>query len=104
MSASLVVLCIDDAKRRTWCDKLRALGWLVTDAKDVQSAIDLAFAHQPQVVVVSVDLTDAVGYHFIRAMRSGIEHDVKIVGITDVLSPTLSTAGFDLIATEPVDF
>ena len=105
MSARLVVLGADDGQRQVWCDKLRAFGWTVTDTNDVQSAIDLAFKHKPHVIVIAAELPDAGGYHFIRAMRSAVEHDVKIVGIArGELSPELSTAGFDVIVTEPVDF
>ena len=101
-----LVLTAHDEDRARWCDQLRARGWTVYDAADIQSAIDVAVRHHPVVVVTAVALPNLTGLHFVRTLRGVVEHDVKIVGVADATqrSPELRAGGFDLIVSEPIDF
>jgi CheY-like chemotaxis protein len=106
MSAPLVVLCADDKRRRAWCEELGAYGWQVFAAREIQAAIDLAQQHQPQVIVTAVALPGASSAHFTRALRSVVEADVTIIGISEPaqLEAALGDGGFELVVTAPVDF
>ena len=106
MAATLIVLCSDDEERRSWCAQLAAFGWRIYEAREIQAAIALAQTQQPHVVVTAVALPSGSGSHFVRALRSVVEHDVKIVGIAEAadLASALTDGGFDLVVTRPVDF
>ena len=106
MPATLLVLCADDEERQSWRAQLAAFGWQIYEAREIQAAVALAQTQQPRVVVTAVALPSGAGSHFVRALRSVVEHDVKIVGIAETaeLASALTDGGFDLVVTRPVDF
>jgi len=104
MSTRLVLLGADDELRDLWRDELVARGHTVHAAHDLTAAIKLAQQHQPRVVLTTVRLPNLNGFHFVRSLRSVVDDDVKIIGVTEAVTPELSTGGFDLIVTQPIDF
>ena len=106
MAATLLVLNADDEERRSCCAQLAGFGWRIYEAREIQAAVALAQQFQPRVVVTAVALPSGSGFHFVRALRTVVEHDVKIVGIAEAseLASALTDGGFDLVVTRPVDF
>jgi CheY-like chemotaxis protein len=98
-----VVLCADQVSRHAWQLELEARGWQASAATDIKSAIDAAIRFQPQAIVTTVQLPDLTGYHFVRTLRSVIEHDIKVVGVGQS-SPDTADAGFDHFVEPPLDF
>lgn len=92
--------------RRTFAAGLRALGWNVITAADLKTAVDLAIAHQPDVIVSELALPDVKGFHFVRALRGAVDHDVRVIGMTgslDARAAAAEQAGFDHVYAKPVD-
>ncbi len=99
----VVVLCADQVARDAWRLELQARGWDASATHDIKSAIDAAIRIQPQAIVTTVQLPDLTGYHFVRTLRSVIEHDIKVVGVGES-SPETADAGFDHFVEMPLDF
>ena len=102
----MVLVDEDDDLRRTMCDSFRLHGWGVSEARNLRSAIDAALTAQPHVIVTELLLPGAREYHFVRALRSSVEHDLVIVGVTRS-SPNkfadAKLAGFDMVFEKPID-
>jgi CheY-like chemotaxis protein len=102
------MLIVDDNEdmRRTLMTHFRTAGWDVDVARDVHTAIESALVFQPHVILSELLLPDARGYFFARTLRSIIEHDIRIVGITHVSQQMFEqarVAGFDVVFAKPVD-
>jgi CheY-like chemotaxis protein len=102
------MLIIDDNEdmRRTLLAHFRTEGWDVDVAHDVRTAIESALVFQPQVILSELLLPDARGYHFARTLRSIIDHDIRIVGITRQSQHVFEqarVAGFDVVFAKPID-
>lgn len=96
----------DDEPRRALSGQFRKLGWRVSEARDVRSAVEAALEAQPRVILTRLQLPDAIGFHFVRTFRSTIEHDVVLVGITSLpvhLCIGAKLAGLDLIVEKPLN-
>ena len=103
MLGNIVVISADDASRKLWREQLEARGWKVGEARDARSAMSLVMREQPQVIVTAVQLPDASRHHFVRGLRSAVDHDVKMIGV-GALSGDARYAGFDLLVQAPIDF
>jgi CheY-like chemotaxis protein len=102
------MLIVDDNEdmRRTLMAHFRSAGWDVDVARDVHTAIESALVFQPHVILSELLLPDARGYFFARTLRSIIDHDIRIVGITHVshqLFEQARIAGFDVVFAKPID-
>ena len=103
MPGNIVVISADDASRQLWREQLEARGWKVGEARDARSAMNLVMREQPHVIVTAVQLPDASRQHFVRGLRSAVDHDVKVIGVGR-LSGDARYAGFDLLVQVPIDF
>jgi CheY-like chemotaxis protein len=102
------MLIIDDQEdiQRTLLAHFRALGWDVDVARDVRTAVESALTFQPHVIISELLLPDARGYFFARTLRSIVEHDIRLVGITrlsDEVFEQARTAGFDVVFAKPIE-
>jgi CheY-like chemotaxis protein len=102
------VLIVDDNDdhRRDLVVSFHALGWDVDVAQDVRTAIESALAFQPHVIVSELLLPDARGYFFARTLRSIIDHDIRLVGVTRLSEQVFEQArdaGFDVVFAKPID-
>jgi CheY-like chemotaxis protein len=102
------ILIIDDNEdmRRDLIAHFRSVGWDVDVATDVRTAIESSLAFQPHVIVSELLLPDARGYFFARTLRSIIDHDIRLVGITRLSQQVFAqarTAGFDVVFAKPID-
>lgn len=69
-------------------------------------AIESALAFQPHVIVSELRLPDARGYFFARTLRSIIDHDIRLVGVTRLSEQVFEQArdaGFDVVFAKPID-
>ena len=78
----MVLVDDDEALRRTSSHAFRQRGWDVTEAHDLRSAVDAALTTQPHIIVTELLLPDAREFHFVRALRSSVDNDVAIIGVT----------------------
>jgi len=102
------VLVIDDDHdlRLSLAEDLRRLNWIVETAATGQTGIDAAMKGQPDIVITELALPDVQALSFARTLRSCIEDDALIVGITSTpaqLQADARTSGFDLVFAKPVD-
>jgi CheY-like chemotaxis protein len=102
------ILVVDDNEdiRRDLLTHFRTLGWDVDVAHDVRTAIESALTFQPHVIVSELHLPDARGYFFARSLRSIIEHDIQLVGLTRLSEQVFEqarSAGFDVVFAKPLD-
>lgn len=102
------VLIVDDHEdtRRDLVAHFRSLGWDVDMAFDVKTAIESAIAFQPHAIVSELLLPDARGYFFARTLRSIIDHDIRLVGLTRLSHQVFEearVAGFDVVFAKPID-
>jgi CheY-like chemotaxis protein len=102
----LVVEDNEDARRMMEA-MLTLEGHSVCAAADGASALDVANAWRPDVVLMDIGLPDMIGYDVARRMRqSGLDGHVKLVAITGYGQARderrAYAAGFDLHLTKPV--
>jgi CheY-like chemotaxis protein len=102
------VLIVDDHadSRSDLVAHFRSLGWDVDFATDVKTAIESALAFQPHAIVSELLLPDARGYFFARTLRSIIDHDIRLVGLTRLSHHVFEearVAGFDVVFAKPMD-
>jgi CheY-like chemotaxis protein len=107
-SAERRVLIIDDNQdtRRDLVAHFPTQGWEVEVARDVKTAIESALELQPHVIVSELLLPDARGYFFARTLRSIIDHDIRLVGVTRLSHQVFEQArlaGFDVVFAKPID-
>jgi CheY-like chemotaxis protein len=102
------VLVIDESTsvRMNLAGLLRGLRWHVDTAPSAQLALDTIARCHPDVVLTELQLPDGRGLHFARKLRSMVEHDLVVVGVTR-LPPSLRmearSAGYDAVFPKPVD-
>ena len=89
--------------RRLVAEHFRSRQWHVVSASDFRSALDLAAEHQPHVIVTEVTLVDARGPHFVRALKTVIDHDVRVIAVTDVPAELVPPRAFDMFFAKPAD-
>lgn len=85
---------------------LRELGWNVIVAADAREAIARAADAQPVAIVSELRLTHAHGYQFARALKTMVDHDISLIGVTGASSDEFGHAregGFDVVLSKPVD-
>jgi DNA-binding response OmpR family regulator len=101
----LLLIEKDFEVRMSIAEELRELRWLVETAASGQMGMEAATKGQPNVVITSLDLPDMPSVNFARSLRTFIEHDAFIVGITDALDRVTPEvrAGFDEVVATPVD-
>lgn len=101
------VLLIDESDDRTsLAEALRRRGWIVETVSTGRLGIDAAMKNQPDIVVTELVLPEVQGLNYARTLRTCIEHDVLVVGITtelDALHAQARAAGFDEVRPKPVD-
>ena len=102
------VLLVDDDEAA--CDglsrELSARGWNVIVATDVRTAVERAGDEQPFAIISELVLPDARGYNFARTLKTMVEHDVVVIGVTKVDARQFDDAlkaGFDATFAKPVD-
>ena len=107
LSAHGIVIVIDDDEdaRRGIADALRELGWKVYGAAELQAAVELAMEYQPRAIITELTLPAVRGYAFVRALRSAVEHDLVLVGLTKLPSAQIDAARglFDAVFEKPAD-
>jgi DNA-binding response OmpR family regulator len=102
----VLVVGLASGERTAVVAALRAAGCHVVTARDLRSAVEAATRQQPRVVVTELELPDVRGFQFARSLRTAIDHDVTLVGVTNMLAERFEVvrrAGFDLVLTTPVD-
>jgi DNA-binding response OmpR family regulator len=75
-------------------------------ATDVRTAVERAGNEQPFAIITELVLPDARGYYFARTLKTMVEHDVVVIGVTRVDARELDDAleaGFDVAFAKPVD-
>jgi CheY-like chemotaxis protein len=102
------MLIVDDNAdvRRDLLAQFRCFGWDVDVAQDVRTAVESSLSFQPHVILSELLLPDARGYFFARTLRSIIDHDIRLVGITHVSQQVFEqarVAGFDIVFAKPID-
>lgn len=102
------VLLVDDdeAARDELSRELCARGWNVIVASDVRTAVERAGDEQPFAIISELMLPDARGYNFARTLKTMVEHDVVVIGVTQVDAREFEgalKAGFDVALEKPVD-
>jgi DNA-binding response OmpR family regulator len=102
------VLLVDDdeAARDRLTRELYARGWNVIVATDVRTAVERAGDEQPFAIISELVLPDARGYNFARTLKTMVEHDVVVIGVTKVDARQFDDAlkaGFDATFAKPVD-
>ena len=102
------VLLVDDdeATRDRLTRELYARGWNVIVATDVRTAVERAGDEQPFAIISELVLPDARGYNFARTLKTMVEHDVVVIGVTKVDARQFDDAlkaGFDATFAKPVD-
>jgi two-component system, OmpR family, response regulator len=102
------MLIVDDHEdtRTDLVAHFSSLGWDVDVATDVKTAIESALAFQPHAIVSELLLPDARGYFFARTLRSIIDHDIRLVGLTRLSHQVFEearVAGFDVVFAKPID-
>jgi CheY-like chemotaxis protein len=102
------MLVVDDHEdtRRDLVAHFSSLGWDVDAATDVKTAIESALAFQPHAILSELLLPDARGYFFARTLRSIIDHDIRLVGLTRLSHQVFEearVAGFDVVFAKPID-
>jgi len=78
----------------------QARGWQVACAADMKGAIEIAMAIQPDAIITELELRDVHGLHFVRALRSAVEHDIVILGVT-TLPERVGAPGFERVFVKP---
>ena len=104
----LCVLVVDDdlAARDELMHGLRDRDWTVVVAENARDAIVRAADAQPDAIVSELVLSYANGYHFARALKTMIDHDVPLVGVTKVAVEEFALAreaGVEIVLGKPVD-
>src|SRR3954454_13782416 len=72
---------LDD--RQQLADALRGLHWLVEVAPTGELGIDAAMKQQPDVIIAQVANSGSLRVTYARTLRTCIEHDALIVGLTN---------------------
>jgi DNA-binding response OmpR family regulator len=107
LSAHGIVIVIDDDDdaRQLTADALRELGWKVYGAAELRSAVELAMEYQPRAIITELTLPAVHGYAFVRTLRSAVDHDLMLVGLTKLPSPQIDAARtlFDAVFEKPAD-
>jgi DNA-binding response OmpR family regulator len=102
----LLLIDSDFEARMRLGDALRLRRWIVETAPNAKLGLDAATQGQPNIVITELALPDASGLHFSRSLRTCIEHDAVIVGVS-VFGPeeleAARSAGFDEVFAKPVD-
>lgn len=101
----MIVVDDDDDVRRLTADALRELGWRVYGAPDLHAAVELAMEYQPRAIITELTLPAVYGYAFVRTLRSAVDNDVVLVGLTKLPSTQIDAARglFDAVFEKPVD-
>jgi DNA-binding response OmpR family regulator len=99
------MLVIDDHEtaRGLIVDHFIERGWIVASAPDFKSALDLAARQQPDVIISEVTLSDTRGAHFVRSLKTVVDHDVRVIAVTNVPVELVATRTFDMVFAKPAD-
>lgn len=87
-------------------EHFQTLGWRVSDRKNLKAAIDAALSDQPHVIVTDLALEDTHGYQFARSLRSVVDHDVLVIGLSGIgeeANEEARRSGFDAVFAKPID-
>jgi DNA-binding response OmpR family regulator len=101
----VVVIDDDDDARLVTADALRELGWRVFSASDLRAAVELTMEYQPRAIITELTLPAVHGYAFVRTLRSAVDNDVVLVGLTKLPSTQIDAARamFDEVFEKPAD-
>lgn len=102
------LLLVDDSThaRISLAGLLRGRRWVVDTAPSGQLALDAIAKYQPQVVLTELQLPDVRGLQLARALRSMVDHDLVVVGVTRMppsLHKEARASGYDAVFPKPVD-
>lgn len=103
---NVLVIDGDDDARHATADALRELGWRVYGARELRAAVELAMEYQPSAIISELALPGAIGFAFVRTLRSAVDHDILIVGLTSEPPNQFDearAAGFDEVFAKPAD-
>jgi DNA-binding response OmpR family regulator len=102
---NVIVIDDDDEARRLTADALRELGWRVFGASDLRAAVELTMEYQPRGIITELTLPAVHGYAFVRTLRSAVDNDVVLVGLTKLPSTQIDAARamFDEVFEKPAD-
>ncbi len=99
------VLLVDDLpeQREIYREMLRHAGMLVLEAPNGQTAVALARAHIPDVVLLDVRLPDFDGFEVMRRLRAEpCTRQIPVLLLTATPVPEESVRGFAELLTKPV--
>ena len=101
----MIVIDDDEQARHLAADALRELGWRVFGASDLHAAVELAMEYQPRAIITELTLPAVHGYAFVRTLRSAVDNDVVLVGLTKLPSTQIDAArgAFDEVFEKPAD-
>ena len=103
---TVVVIDDNDEVRRELATALSLRGWRVASAKNLKLGLDLCARDQPHAVMTELSLPDVNGLQFGRALRSLVEHDLLVIGLTrlpEEMWSLAASAGFDHVQSKPID-
>ncbi len=101
-------LIIDDNDiDRTWlASALRDRSWEVIATRSGRLAIEVAQQQQPDVVISELTLPDVNGLQLARALRTVVENDLRVIGLTRLprhIRQQATACGYDHALPKPVD-
>lgn len=105
MTARVLIVEDNDELRARLAASLRERDYEVHEARGVREGVELATAHQPDVVITELLLPDARNYRFAGAYRLAVKHPVTIVGMTWMPTLVFESArrvGFDEVFSKPI--
>lgn len=105
-SNPMLVIDHDIDSCRALEDHFRARGWNVVSATTVPEALDLAMSEQPSAIITDLFMPDVDPRHFVRAIRSMVDHDVRIIATAAQsvgMFERARRAGADIVLPKPID-
>jgi DNA-binding response OmpR family regulator len=100
------LLIDDNDDHRTYlASSLRDRNWEVIATRSGKMGLEIAAQQRPDVIVSELVLADVHGLNLARALRTALDHDVKIIAVTRVpeLAPQALAATYDHVLGKPVD-
>jgi len=85
---------------------LRLRGWSIEGARNGKLGLDAVAHNLPDIVLTELILPDVRGFNFVHSVRSMVEHDLFVIGLTRLpreLHGRALTSGFDHVQCKPID-
>ena len=107
-SAQILVVEDNDRNMRLFCDVLQASGYRTLEATTGESAVELALEHQPDLVLMDIQLPDIDGVEALARLRADERSaSLPVLALTAQAMEgdreRFLAAGFDCYLSKPVD-